>query len=289
MRITLLVLSFAVAGMVSIDASAQSIDAGRGSLPLVVPADYDEAKPAPLVILLHGYTSSGKGQESYMKFGNLADEYGFLFIAPDGTKEESERSSQFWNATDACCDLYGSSVDDSGYLKGLIDEVKKNFSVDANQVYLIGHSNGGFMSHRMAVDHPDTIAAIASLAGAAPEELSGPQPERPVNILQIHGSKDTTILYEGGEIQEAVYPGAVATVEKWAKYNGLLAEAKSLRKKLDLEKRIDGKETTITRYDKNGSVELWTINEGGHVPAISDRFSEHVIEWLMAHPKAPKK
>jgi polyhydroxybutyrate depolymerase len=288
MRTVSIILSFAVVVWVAVETSAQMTDAGRGPLPLVVPTDYDEAKPAPLVVLLHGYTSSGKGQEAYMKFGKLADAYGYLFIAPDGTKEDSDRKSRFWNATEACCNLHGSDVDDSSYLKGLIEEVKKHYSVDSDRVYLIGHSNGGFMSHRMAVDHPDTIAAIASLAGAAPNELSGPKPERPVNILQIHGTDDSTIRYEGGEIDTITYPGAVETVEKWAAYNGGSVESKSLRKKLDLERRINGKETTITRYE-NGSVELWTIHDGKHVPALSKTFSETVIKWLMAHPKASGK
>jgi len=30
---------------------------------------------------------------------------------------------------------------------------------------------------------------------------------------------------------------------------------------------------------------LWTIAGGSHVPSISDTFSQHVIEWLLAHPK----
>ena len=284
MRTSSFFLWILVTGMSFTGAMAQTIDVGRGELPLVVLAAYDEAKPAPLVVLLHGYTSSGSGQNAYMKISNLADSYGFLFIAPDGTREDSKRKSRFWNATEACCNFSGSTVDDSTYISNLIVEVKKQYSGDPNRVYLIGHSNGGFMSHRMALDHPDTIAAIASLAGASPNTLTGPKAEYPVNILQIHGTKDSTILYKGGEIQEVAYPSAMETVEKWAAYNGGSTQAKSVRKKLDLDKRLDGKETTITRFN-NSSVELWTINEGGHIPALSENFSKRVIEWLMAHPK----
>ncbi len=43
--------------------SAQSIDLGRGELPVTVPAGHEGANPAPLVVLLHGYTSSGAGRE----------------------------------------------------------------------------------------------------------------------------------------------------------------------------------------------------------------------------------
>lgn len=36
--------------------AAQSIDLGRGELPVTVPEGYDDGTPAPLVVLLHGYT-----------------------------------------------------------------------------------------------------------------------------------------------------------------------------------------------------------------------------------------
>ena len=131
-------------------ATAESIDAGRGEVPLHIPAKYDKSTPAPLVVLLHGYTSSGKQQESYMKFGELADTYGFLLATPDGTREDSERNYRFWNATEACCNFHGSDVDDSAYVRSIIDLVKAEYSIDPDRVYLIGHSNGGFMSYRMA-------------------------------------------------------------------------------------------------------------------------------------------
>ena len=266
---------------------AEAIDAGRGKLSLVVPKSYDKSKPAALVVLLHGYTSSGAGQDAYMKVSPLADTYGFLFIAPDGTREQSNAKHRFWNATKACCDLYGSNVDDSAYLLRVIDEVKKKVSVDPNRVYLIGHSNGGFMSHRMAVDHPDTIAAIAALNGAAPNMLAKAKPDRPVNILHIHGTKDRLNAYGGGEIRGVKYPGALETVTKWAKLYDLPTKAESAEKKLDLDSVLAGNETTITRFG-DGAVELWTINEGGHVPKITATFTKNIIEWLLAHPKARK-
>lgn len=271
-------------------AAAESIDAGRGEVPLHVPAKYDKSTPAPLVVLLHGYTSSGKQQESYMKFGELADTYGFLLATPDGTREDSERNHRFWNATEACCNFHGSDVDDSAYVRSVIDLVKAEYSVDPNRVYLIGHSNGGFMSYRMAYDHSDTIAAIVSLAGASLSDLELPAPGNPVHVLQIHGTEDGTIAYSGSEIGETTYPGAKESVERWAAYNGCEVEATVSETTIDLDKGIDGAETTVTKYSSGcgpgGAAELWTIEGGGHIPSLSDSFTKHVIEWLFAHPKS---
>ena len=41
-------------------AVAQTVDAGRGEVPVHVPSSYDATAPAPLIVLLHGYTSSGE-------------------------------------------------------------------------------------------------------------------------------------------------------------------------------------------------------------------------------------
>lgn len=270
-------------------AAAESIDAGRGEVPLYVPANYDKDTPAPLVVLLHGYTSSGKQQESYMKFSELVDTYGYLLAIPDGTREDSGRKVRFWNASEACCNFQGSEVDDSAYVLSIIDLVKADYTIDANRVYLIGHSNGGFMSYRMAYDHPETIAAIASLAGATLSGIDRPAPAGPVNVLQIHGTKDTTIAYDGGQIGATDYPGAKQSVERWAAYNGCEVEAITSDKTIDLDRRIEGAETTITQYSSQcnpgGAVELWTIEGGGHIPSLSDTFNKQVIEWLLAHPK----
>ena len=84
---------------------AQSIDLGRGELPVTVPAGYDANTPAPLIVLLHGYTSSGAGQDSYMGFSDIADDYGFLLVAPDGDKEAGGDENRFWNASSACCNF----------------------------------------------------------------------------------------------------------------------------------------------------------------------------------------
>jgi len=267
--------------------NAQTVDLGRGELPLTVPANYNEASPTPLIVLLHGYTSSGANQDSYMGFSSLADRYGFLFVAPDGDKEGGGDENRFWNASDACCDFFGSDVDDSGYVLAIINDIKLNYNVDDDRVYLIGHSNGGFMSYRAAYDHSNTIAAIASLAGANHAEQRDP-PASPVHVLQIHGTADDTIAYGGSDIQGNDYPSALDTVTRWASYNGC-ATTGAERELRDLESVIDGHESSVLLFDQGcktgGSAELWTIEGGSHVPPLSDTFSQQVVEWLYAHPK----
>ena len=54
------------------------------------------------------------------------------------------------------------------------------------------------MSYRLAYDHSETIAAIASVAGAAANS-NHPAPPHPVNVLQIHGKAFQTICNFTGD------------------------------------------------------------------------------------------
>ena len=267
--------------------SAQSVDAGRGELPLTVPSSYSRDSAWPLIVLLHTYGRTGAIQEEYMGLAKLADSYGFIMVAPDGTPSSANNNPLFWNASRACCNFDGRELDDSAYLANLIDEVKSGYRIDPKRVYLIGHSNGAFMAHRMAHDHPAGIAAIASLAGAD-QSVERPTPSDPVHVLQIHGDADTAIAYEGGEINGVVYPSAKQSVERWAERNGC-ATAGVDSGRLDLDRSVAGMESTVTRYTTGckpgGSTELWTIGGGAHIPELSQHFTKLVVEWLLAHPK----
>lgn len=251
-----------------------------------VPPGYNPSTPAPLLIMLHGYTATGQLEESYLKLTALSDARGFLYAHPDGTVDGI--GNHFWNATDACCDLGGTGVDDSTYISTLIDQIKARFSVDAKRVFLVGHSNGAFMSYRMACDHADQIAAIASLAGAMYTDTSKCKPSGPVSILEIHGTADATIVYTGGAIQGHDYPSAQTTVTDWATFDTCTPTPDTTAPAIDLDSSLPGNETTVSKHPgckPGGAAELWSITGGAHIPTLSATFSSSIVDWLLAHPK----
>jgi polyhydroxybutyrate depolymerase len=251
-----------------------------------VPTTYDGSNPTPLVILLHGYTARGSLQEAYFQWQPLAEERGFLYVHPDGLKDPI--GNGFWNATDACCNFLANPVDDVAYISAIIDQVQAKYNVDPKRIYLAGHSNGGFMSYRMACEKAGKIAAIASLAGETFADPATCKPSEPVSVLQIQGTADGTINYEGGEIRGVKYPGAETTTATWAKYNGCQTTPAPEATKVDLDVGIAGDESSISTYSgcaPGTSVELWTIDGGAHIPALSPTFGSKVIDFLFAHPK----
>jgi polyhydroxybutyrate depolymerase len=144
------------------------------------------------------------------------------------------------------------------------------------------------MSYRIACDHADTIAAIVSMAGATFADISKCSPSEPVSVLQIHGTADRTIPYEGGDILGKTYPGAATTVATWAGYDHCGASPVPSAETLDIAAQIDGAETSVETFSgcpAGIDVELWTVAGGPHVPALSATFATDAIDFLLTHPK----
>lgn len=255
-----------------------------------VPASYKPGTPAPLVILLHGFGASGLLQELVFRLREVSEARGFVYLMPDGTIDADGK--RFWNATDACCNFYGSGVDDVAYLRDLIAEAKERFSIDPKRVYLAGHSNGGFMAHRMACDEAGTVAAVASLAGSTWLDPAQCKPSEPVSVLQIHGTEDDAVLFDGESMNNGVlggYPGALETVSRWAALNGCDSMPETTLSPLDFSPDVDGPETTVTRFAKGckagSQVELWTMVGERHIPGLNDSFSPAIVDFFFENAK----
>ena len=273
------------------DAGGPPIDSGSSPLAKrpyakTVPSKYDATKPTPLVVLLHGYGASAKIQDDYFKMSALAEAETFLLALPDGTEDASGK--KYWSATDACCDFLGQKMDDVGYISEVIQDMKQKHNVDAKRVYLVGHSNGGFMANAFACARANEVASFVSLAGANYLDPSKCNPSEPVAVLQVHGDTDDTVSYTGGSLFPGgpTIPSATATIATWAAKNGCDATLATTNETLDLVTNIAAAETTVARHQcTKGAAELWTIVGGGHIPTFQTTWAKTIYDWLMAHPK----
>ncbi|SVD55118.1 uncharacterized protein METZ01_LOCUS407972, partial [marine metagenome] len=174
---------------------------------LTMPGGHVYNQPLPLVVALHGYSSSGSFNAWWMSLYDSVHENEHLLLTPDGSMNII--GMRYWNATDACCNLFNTEMDDVTFLEGLISQAVQNYGADPEGVVLIGHSNGAFMSHRMACDRGSIIESIVSLNGATWDDFSNDCPDtgRP-NILHVHGTVDSVIEYGGGSMFGGTYPSA---------------------------------------------------------------------------------
>ena len=159
---------------------------------LYVPTSYNSASKQPLIFNFHGYGSNANEQMRYGDFRSQADAYGFILVHPEGLDDVGGTS--YWN-------MGGWSVsvhDDVKFIDNLINLLMDKYSINAERIYSTGMSNGGFFSFHLACNLNASFAAIASVTGSMSfDTFNDCNPRQPTPVLQIHGSIDAVVPYDG--------------------------------------------------------------------------------------------
>jgi polyhydroxybutyrate depolymerase len=228
----------------------------------------------PLVVVLHGYGANGEVQDLYLGVSARGGDLGYATLVPDGTTDP--RGNRFWNVLDI-----GSVVDDTTYLADLIAEATVSYNLDAGRVFVVGHSNGGFMAHKLACERPEIVAGLVSIAGGIIG--FGEQCVEPVPVIVVQGTEDTTVPYEGGAFLGGRILGSEDTVARWVEVNVCTAQPVAVGA-FDFDLAASGDETTVSRWEEcvsGASVELWVMEGSGHVPVFRPGFRTAVMETLL--------
>ncbi len=178
---------------------------------IYIPAIYNAANPVPLVFNFHGYGNTNLLQEIYADFKPIADTANFIIVLPNGLLDNT--NTRFWNC-------FGTSnIDDVGFVNALIDSISVDYNINQNRIYSTGMSNGGFMSYELACNLSNRIAAIASVTGSMIQpKLDTCNALHPTPVLQIHGTDDPTVSYNGtGGLLNSVHIDSL--VKHWVQFN----------------------------------------------------------------------
>lgn len=160
-----------------------------------ISSSYDQSRPTPLVIVLHGGGGTGQGMPKLTGFNAVADKENFVIVYPDGfEKHWNDGRGVQWQAQ-------VENVDDVSFISALIDRLSDELNINARRVYVTGISNGGMMSHRLGCELSQRIAAISPVASNIPVNMASVwAPSRPVPVLIINGTDDPLVPWAGGDI-----------------------------------------------------------------------------------------
>jgi polyhydroxybutyrate depolymerase len=281
----------AVAEIDAVGATELSVGTEQRKAIVALPPGDTRKQRRPLLVLLHGYALPPAYLDEYLGLRKLARARGMYLLLPESKTDSAGLT--YWNATDACCDFDGTNVDDVAALSDVIQATTAALPVDETRIYLIGHSNGGFMAYRMACERGASIAGIAVLAGANFLDPAACVPNVPVSVLHIHGSADGVINYAGGSVPAvlgklAPFPGALASVQHSAKRadcnpRPVSGEALDLTP-MDAEDQAT--ETEVLNFsgcNPGIGVTLWTVRGAGHEPTFHEGAFDAALAWLAAH------
>ncbi len=203
MRFSLFLLLLLFAGVArSIDGQGTIVSQGiERSFLFHAPGETIE-EGMPLVLVFHGLGGNGAFIKQTSGFDAVADANGFIAVYPNATIVGG--ISQ-WNAyVDEVAGHAGindeNATDDVIFVDDLIQYFCSTYGIDAQRIYATGHSYGGYMTYRLAVQRPEVFAAVAPVAGG----LWGDQQYLtnyylqdyvPIPVMHIHGDQDQVVPY----------------------------------------------------------------------------------------------
>jgi len=224
-----------------------------------LPSSYEASNSLPLLIALHGRLGTGKKMIKQTGFNGIADREGFIVAYPEGFKRGWADGRGITHA-----DKQG--VDDVAFIDKLIKVFQERFSIDSTRIYIAGHSNGGFMAQRLAVERSHKFAAVAVVAASLSEWLASRfTPGRAMPILFIHGTADPVTPYVGGRQPGGARVLSVEdTVKIWAHFN-VCNKSPEVQ---EIHGLNNGPLVSVFTYGScrnHSQVKLYRIEDGGHV------------------------
>ncbi len=232
--------------------STQTIESGGAGRAFHLYRPQGLTDAVPLVVMLHGGFGTGAQAERSYHWDAEADSGHFLVAYPDGL-------GRAWNAGTCCGQPQRDDVDDVGFITAMVDAIGQQIPIDRARVYVTGMSNGAMMALRLGCQS-DTFAAIAPVAGTL---LTDCAQARPASLLQIHGTADERVPYNGG-------PGKAFAVNGNPRVDGPPVESvNAMWRSIDgcwtPASSTAGDVTTQTAACADGrTVELITVAGAGH-------------------------
>jgi polyhydroxybutyrate depolymerase len=261
-----------------------------------LPPRYAARGPLPLVFNFHGGGGSPAGARTQSGFSTLAARVGAIVVYPAGSGRFSDDRLLTWNTGSCCGYAQAQKIDETAFVRALLDTLEHAYSIDRNRVYATGLSNGGMMTYLVGCTLADRFAAIAVISGELSMEC---HPSRPVSVLIIHGTADENLPLEGGVGRKAldkheVKPVSFA-VQSWRDFDRC-----PTRPTGTYEQTEKGAFTHSVwgPCAKGTAVELYAIQGGGHswpggqrtsriLDAPSSALDATQVAWdfFAAHPR----
>ncbi|MBU2581225.1 MAG: polyhydroxybutyrate depolymerase [Alphaproteobacteria bacterium] len=223
----------------------------------------------PVVIMLHGWASSGTAAVQNPKTVEPVTSRGYLFVAPNALHAASGKRD--WSVRDG----QPPRRDELAFLNDVLADLDKRHAVNRAKVLLAGFSRGGSMVWNIACETPNAFAAYAPVAGGfwdpLPVSCAGP-----VRLFHTHGWGDATVPLEGrllgtsGLVQGNIFSG----LGIWRDTN-LCASRPA-------EKRFARNERWLRSWDTCApDAELRLIlHPGGH--SIPADWADGALDWFEA-------
>jgi len=171
-----------------------------------------------VVIFFHGSNGSGKSFSHQINFNKLAERENLLIVYPD---------SKVGNWAEGCgCNIADRlQIGDVEFVKVLIEELVQNYSIDTNNIFAIGYSQGGLFVNRLGCEMAEYFRGLIIVSASMSVPLSNhckPNGLIPISIIQ--GTEDNVLNYNGSNNGSLSLLSAKEAAYFWAVQNKITKE-----------------------------------------------------------------
>lgn len=146
-----------------------------------LPRSYSTSNKWPLILSLHGSGERGNNIDDVKRWGIhkiLKENDNFPFVVVSPQCPAGEIWEMQFNA-----------------LKDLLNDMKNNYNIDDDRIYLTGYSMGGYGTWNFAILNPERFAAIVPVSGGAMSSKKALCLKN-LPIWAAHGDSDTAVEFE---------------------------------------------------------------------------------------------
>lgn len=279
-----LAMFLALGGFASSPAEAQADDAPTDSVRSLVsgglsrefilhrPANAGPG-PLPLVIALHGALQPAGMMQRYLDLDAIADREGFIVAYPKGM-------NLLWN--DGRSSIAGfipllHKRDDGRFVLDVLDTLVAEGIADPSRAYLMGFSNGGFLTAYVACNYADRFQAYATMMMTVPVGYTEScRPSKPVPILLMNGTYDPIVPMFGRPTPGARLMSADATAALFARLDGCDAP--------DISRTPQARITRWSNCAPGAAVAYYEI-AGGHQPPAQSTDAVDALASVLLGPR----
>lgn len=200
----------------------QSLTFEKREFLLYTPRSTRSNAKLPLLIVLHGGLGNATEVSKKLAIESYAQRKGMMVAFLNGTEgfRRTMKDRRTWNAGECCGVAQKRDIDDMGYIRHFITMMTQKYNVDAQNISLMGHSNGAMMSYRFVCEAPGIIKNLVAVSAPL---LSNQCNAHNMHVLHIHGDADPHVPYEGGRgaksLTDVDYPSVAQTKAIVAKDN----------------------------------------------------------------------
>ena len=203
---------------------------------IYTPTTYHVGKAVPLLVMLHGCTQTAKDFAAGTRINLLAEQYGFIVVYPQQTRKANRTLCWNWFRSTHQFRNRGEPARIAHIVQAICQNTLQ-WTIDNNQIYVVGASAGAAMAVILGATYPDIFAAIGVHSGVEYQAVTsiisalkmmrhgGPDPvlqgRRAFEAMESYKRVVPTIVFQGTHDRVVPPINGDQVVQQWMQTNHL--------------------------------------------------------------------